>query len=96
MHLTASKTRRRTKTKGNVWDVRYRDADGKQRTETFPVEDAADERIKELRDGRWYVAPPQRLGDFLEGHLEREQNRVKPSTWKRNREALRALGVLNK
>jgi integrase len=96
---TASVSSYRTK-KGLRWAARYRDAHGIQRSETQPgfgkqAKAIAEERAREIEQGRWYVAPPQTLGAFLEGWLERHSTQVKHSTWRRRREALRALGVLS-
>jgi integrase len=95
---TASIVSQRTK-KGTRYAVRWRE-NGKQHWETQPgygrqAKEIARERCREIEQGRHYTAPPETLGAFLEAWLERFRLRVRESTYKRKREALKALGVLS-
>jgi integrase len=77
--------------------VRWREG-GKQRWRSFRLrKDAvlfARDKERQLELGPLYEAEPEKLGVYLESWLERHGQRVRPSTLKRRREALRALGVL--
>jgi hypothetical protein len=78
--------------KGTRWCIRWRE-NGKQRHETVPgygrqAKEIARERASEIELGRHYEAPPQTLGAFLADWRKQRENRVKPSTLKREWEAL--------
>ncbi len=77
------------------WEVRWRDARGRDRSKTFNREGDAKrlrvdiERKQQL--GVLYDARPELFGEFQRGWFERYQQRVRPGTLRRNLEAARHL-----
>jgi integrase len=75
------------------WEVRWRDALGRDRCKTFKLRADARtfsidvERRQQL--GPLYDARAEYFGDFLEGWLERYERRVRPSRYDRGVQALR-------
>jgi integrase len=89
----ASIRRYRTKTGETRYLVRWRDRSGDERSRAFTRHRDAQrfgadvERRRQL--GQLYEAAPQTFGQFLAGWLVRYEQRVRSSTFKRGREALR-------
>lgn len=88
----ASIRRYRTRNESR-YEVRWRDGAGAQRSRAFLLRRDAErfkteiEREHQLRG--LYVASPERFGEFLQAWLVRHQQRVRPSTYRRDAEALR-------
>ena len=76
--------------------VRWRDAAGRLHWKTVRGPKKNAQKVKQqiesrLSLGALHEEPPEVLQDFLTGWLDRYKQRVRPSTLKRRREALRAL-----
>jgi len=78
---------------GSRYEVRWRDGAGAQRSRAFLLRRDAErfsteiERERQLRG--LYLASPERFGEFLQAWLVRHRQRVRPSTYRRDAEALR-------
>lgn len=88
-----------TKAGERRYAVRWRDTAGRSHFKTVPGPKKNAHKVKAQIEGRLalgplYDEPPELLGDFLAGWLHRYGRRVRPSTLKRRREALRALVAL--
>ena len=88
-----------TKSGERRYVVRWRDAAGRPHWKTVRGPKKNAQKVKQqiearLALGHLHEEPPELLGDFLRGWLERYRQRVRPSTLKRRREALRALVAL--
>jgi integrase len=81
------------------FEVRWRDGGG-QRSRTFTRKADADrfkvEVERQAQLGSLYEAEPVLFSDFLDGWLERFQQRVRPSTYARGVQALRAVPELGR
>lgn len=89
----------KTKTGERRYAVRWRDSTGRTHFKTVPGPKKNAQKVKAQIEGRLalgplYDEPPETLGNFLVGWLDRYRQRVRPSTLKRRREALRALVAL--
>jgi integrase len=80
------------------FEVRWRDARGRDRCKAFKLRaDAAKYRVEVERRqqlGPLYDAQAEHFGDFLEGWLARYEQRVRPSTYDRGVQALRHISPL--
>jgi integrase len=89
----ASIRRYKTATAQPRFEVRWRDATGRDRCQTFKLHaDARRFRVDVERRqqlGPLYDARAEYFGDFLEGWLGRYEQRVRPSTYERGVQALR-------
>jgi integrase len=88
-----------TKSGERRYVVRWRDSAGRAHWKTVPGPKKNAQKVKaqiesRLSLGSLHDEPPEILGDFLVGWLERYRQRVRTSTLKRRREALRALVAL--
>jgi integrase len=89
-----------TKSGERRYAVRWRDSAGRSHFKKVPGPKKNALKVKaqiesRLALGPLYDEPPELFGDFLVGWLERYKQRVRPSTLKRRREALRALVALD-
>src|SRR5205809_7574157 len=80
--------------------VRWRDSSGRPHFKRVPGPKKNALKVKAEIEGRLalgplYEEPPELFGEFLLGWLDRYKQRVRPSTLKRRREALRALVALD-
>ena len=88
-----------TKSGERRYAVRWRDSAGRSQWKTVPGPKKNAQKVKtqleaRLALGPLYDEPPELLGDFIAGWLDRYRQRVRPSTLKRRREALRAILAL--
>lgn len=85
-----------TKSGERRYVVRWRDSAGRPHWKTVRGPKKNAQKVKaqieaRLSLGALHDEPPEVLGEFLAGWLDRYSQRVRPSTLKRRREALRAL-----
>src|SRR5918994_7475530 len=77
--------------------ARWIGADGRPRSRTFVLKKDAErfvlEQLRRASLGALYQAPPETLGEFVAGWLDRYALRVRPSTLARVREVLPHLEV---
>src|ERR671930_1409045 len=77
--------------------ARWIDVNGHERSRSFVLKKDADrfvlEQMRRASLGALYQAPPETLGDFAAGWLERHALRVRPSTLARVRQVLPHLDV---
>jgi Phage integrase, N-terminal SAM-like domain len=90
-----------TKSGERRYAVRWRDSAGRSHFKKVPGPKKNALKVKaqiesRLALGPLYDEPPELFRDFLLGWLDRYKQRVRPSTLKRRREALRALVALEK
>src|SRR5438132_4766995 len=75
--------------------ARWIGVDGRERSRSFVLKKDADRFVLEQQRraslGALYQAPPETLGEFADGWLDRYALRVRPSTLQRAREALQHL-----
>jgi integrase len=88
-----------TKSGERRYAVRWRDSAGQSHFKRVPGPKKNAQKVKAQIEGRLALGPlheepPELFGDFLIGWLDRYKQRVRPSTLKRRREALRALVAL--
>jgi hypothetical protein len=94
----ASIRRYRTAKAGSRFEVRWRDARGRDRCRTFKLRADAQrfrvdvERRQQL--GPLFDARAEYFGDFLDGWLARYEQRVRPSSYERGVQALRQFRPL--
>jgi integrase len=96
----ASIRRYRTRRGESRYEVRWREAAGLERSRAFLLRKDAErfrtevERERQLRG--LYVAAPERFGSFLDEWLARHRQRVRPSTFERDAQALRRAEPLSR
>ena len=80
--------------------ARWIDFDGRERSRSFGLKKDADRFVLEQRRraslGALYQAPPETLGEFAAGWLERYALRVRPSSLHRAREVMQHLEVFSR
>src|SRR6266498_1445527 len=79
--------------------ARWIDVSGRERSRSFVLKKDADRFVLEQKRraslGALYQAPPETLGGFAAGWLDRYALRVRPSALHRARDLMQHLGVFN-